>query len=321
MKRSLPIFLALSMEALAFRERIARADNSTSSTQAWDLGAALNPRSLGLAGADVAAGGGTSAALGTPAALTVSRGYELELMGAWAPEAGYAQYGGAVADSVTSRVAGALAAQWTSFDTDRLQRSAIDLRGSIAYPLGDAFSVGVAGHYLRTTDRLGSGVAGGEIVSRGGDERTRIAFDAGLVFQPTPLFRVGLLARNLFVDPSFDLPRIVAGGVGVGVDGLSIESTALLNLTTSDVPRWRSATGLEWSASERYALRFGYRYDEERRTHAMGFGIAILDRSGALDAGVRRDLSGPFPATFISVGFRALMGAPSRSEGDIGSMM
>lgn len=313
--------LALVMEGLAFRERAARADNATSSSQSWDLGAVVNPRTLGLAGADLAAGGSTAAALGNPAALTVSRGYELELMGTWMPEAGFAQYGGAVADSVTNRVAGAFAGQWTNFDTARLQRSALDLRASMAYPLGDAVSFGVAGRYLRTTDRLGSGAVGGDAVAKNDEERARISFDAGLTLQPVPSFRLGLLARNLFVDPSFDLPRVYAGGIGVSLDGVSIESTALVNMTTPGSPQWRSSTGLEWAASERYALRMGYRFDEERATHAVGFGLAILDRSGALDTGVRRDISGPYPATFFSVGIRAVMNASGRGDSDSSPMM
>jgi hypothetical protein len=306
------------MEGLAFRERQARAENATSSTQAWDLGTNWAPRSMSLAGADLAVGGGVTAALGNPAALNVSRGYELELMGNWMPEAGYSQYGGAIADSVTSRMAGAFAGQWTNFDTDRLQRSALDLRASTAYPLGDAFSVGVAARYLRTTDRLGSGATAGDPVAANDGERTRLSFDAGLVFLPAPGFHVGLLARNIFVPATFDLPRVYAAGVGLGFEGLSIESTALVNTTTASAPLWRSSTGVEWTASERYALRLGYRFDEERRTHALGLGVAILDRAGALEVGVRRDISGPYPATFIAVGIRALMGAVGNTDSDIG---
>lgn len=308
--------LALSMEVLAFRARTARAGNDTSSAQAWDLAVSREPRAVAMAGGDFAVGGSTGAALANPAALTVSRSYELVLSGNWSPEAGLAQYGGAIADALTSRMAGGLSAHWTSFDTSALTRSAIDVRASAAYPLGDALSVGVAGRWLRTTDTLGNGPVGGEPVARADAERTRLAFDAGLLLQPAPVFRLGLVAKNLFADPSFDLPRLYGAGVGFAFDSLSIESSALVNLTNGDAPRWRSGTGVGWSLAERYAVRFGYRFDQALATHAIGAGVSIADRSGALEIGVRRDVAGPFPATFIAVGFRVLMGGLGPGDGD-----
>lgn len=269
-----------------------------------------------MASGDFAVGGGAGAALANPAALTVSRTYELLLFGNWSPEAGFAHYGGAIADSLTSRMAGGLSAHVTSFDTAGLTRNVIDVRGSAAYPLGDALSLGVAGRWLRTTDALGNGPAGGESVARTDVERTRLAMDVGLLLQPAPIFRLGVVAKNLFAEPSFDLPRLYGGGVGFAFDNVSIESSALVNLTNSDAPRWRSGTGVGWSVAERYALRFGYRYDQALATHAIGAGVSIADRAGALEVGVRRDVAGPFPATFIAVGFRVVMGGLGAGDGD-----
>jgi hypothetical protein len=308
--------LALSMEVLAFREGTARAGNDTSSAQAWDLSVSRDPRAVAMAGGDLAVGASTGAALGNPAALTVSRAYELELTGNWSPEAGLAHYGGAIADSLTSRMAGGLSAHWTSFDTPGLKRSAIDVRASAAYPLGDALSVGVAGRWLRTADTLGNGPLGGDPVARADSERTRLALDAGLLLQPATVFRLGLVAKNLFAEPSFDLPRLYGAGVGFTFDSVSLESSALVNLTNGDAPRWRSGTGVGWSVAERYAVRFGYRFDQALATHAIGAGVSIADRSGALEIGVRRDVAGPSPATFIAVGFRVLMGGLGPGDGD-----
>ena len=307
---------ALSMEVLAFHQGIARAENDTSSAQAWDLAVSRDPRAVAMAGGDLAVGGSTGAALGNPAALAVSRAYELEIAGNWSPEAGLAHYGGAIADSLTSRMAGGLSAHWTSFDTAGLKRSAIDVRGSAAYPLGDALSIGVAGRWLRTMDTLGNGPVGGEPVARADAERTRLALDAGLLLQPATMFRLGLVAKNLLADPSFDLPRLYGAGLGLTFETVSIESSATVNLTNPDAPRWRSGTGVGWSLAERYAVRFGYRYDQALATHAVGAGVSIADRSGALEVGVRRDVAGPYPATFIAVGFRVLMGALGPGDGD-----
>ena len=306
---------AVGMEVLAFGPKLVRAENVTTSAQAWDLGASITPRSLALAGGDLAVGASTSSAFGNPSGLLLSRAYEVEAMATWAPEAGFSQYGAAIADSMTSKIAGAFAGQRTDFTTARLARTAIDLRASMAVPFGDSLSLGVAGRWLRTEDRPGSGATAGEAVANSGAQRTRMAFDVGLVIHPVPAFRLGFVARNLFATPSFDLPRILAGGVGVTLDALTVESTALVDLTVPEVPRWRSSTGLEWSASERYAVRFGYRFDEGHRTHSIGFGVAIFDRAGALETSVRRDIAGPWPATFVTLGLRALMNSPGQGDG------
>jgi hypothetical protein len=309
---------ALVMEVLAIRSRPARAENATSSSQAWDLGLGRDPRAIGMAGAGLAVGGGAGAALGNPAALTVSRSYELELAGAWSPEAGLAHYGGAVADSSTSRTAGALSAHYTVFDTAALARSALDVRGSVAYPVGDALTLGVAGRWLRTNDRPGGGPVGGEAVARGEVERSRLALDLGLLLQPTAMIRVGAVAKNLFAEPSFDLPRLYAAGVALSFDALSLETTALVNVTNPDDAKWRSSTGLTWSVAERYGLRLGYRFDQALAAHAIGAGVSVLDRSGALEVAVRRDVAGDYPATFIAVGIRGLMGSVMASDGGAG---
>jgi hypothetical protein len=308
--------LALSMEVLAFRVGRARAGNDTSSAQAWDLAVSRDPRAVAMAGGDFAVGGSVGASLANPAALTVSRAYELVLFGNWSPEAGLAHYGGAIADSLTSRTAGGISAHWTSFDTPGLKRRAIDVRGSAAYPLGDALSLGVAGRWLRTADTLGTGSVGGAPAARTDVERARLALDVGLLLQPAPIFRLGVVAKNLVAEPSFDLPRLYGAGVGFSFDTVSVESTALVNLTNDDAPRWRSGTGVGWSLAERYAFRFGYRYDQALATHAIGAGVSIADRSGALEVGVRRDVAGPFPATFIAVGFRVLMGGLGPGDSD-----
>jgi hypothetical protein len=305
---------ALVMEVLAFRSRTARADNATSSSQAWDLGGARDPRGLAMAGAGLAVAGSTEATLGNPAALTVSRSYELEVAGAWAIEPGLAHYGGAIADASTSRTAGGLSAHFTKFDTAGLARSALDVRGSVAYPLGDALTIGATGRWLRTNDTAGAGAMGGEAIARGEVERSRLALDVGLLLQPSPMFRVGLVGKNFFAEPSFDLPRVYAAGFALALEAISIESTALVNVTSTDDPKWRSATGLAWSVAERYGMRFGYRFDQAFGTHAIGAGVSVLDRSGALEVAVRRDVAGDYPATFIAVGMRALMGSAMGSD-------
>lgn len=306
---------ALALEALAFSERAARAENATSSAQAWDLGGSRDPRSLAMAGAGTAVGGSTSAALGNPAALTVSRAYELELSGAWGLEPGLAHYGGAIADSATSRTAGGLSAHYTTFETVSLRRSALDVRGSVAFPVGDALTIGAAGRWLRTNDGPGAGAVGGEALARSDAERSRLALDVGLVLQPTPTFRVGAVAKNLFAEPSFDLPRLYAAGFALALDAIVLESTALVNATSPDGARWRSGSGVAWSVAERYGIRAGYRFDQALRTHAVGFGVSVIDRSGALEVAVRRDVAGEMPATFIAVGIRALMGSAMGTDG------
>ncbi len=314
-RRHLGLFL-LSLKLLAWPEGVARAEYSAISAQAWDLGGARDARTIAMAGAGEAVGGGVQGVLGNPAALVFSRAYEVALNGAWMSEAGFAHYGGAIADAVTSRTAGGLSAHYLRFASPELTRAALDVRGTAAYPLGDALSIGLAARLLRVEDGPGTAPSGGASPPASAADRLTFGLDAGLALRPVPVLRVGVLAKNLLVDPGFDLPRLYAAGAGLTLEPFTIESTAVVNTTYSGDPRWRSSSGIAWAPSERYALHVGYRYDQGFGSHALGAGLSMFDRAGALELAVRHDVAGAAPCTFLSVGIRIVAAAPgARSEG------
>ena len=86
---------------------IAYADPSTTSIeQGYELGEVQHPRVVGMGGAVQAFGGSTTAIFANPANLTLLRVYHLEGLAALSPESRRQSYGGAIADSSTSRLAG-----------------------------------------------------------------------------------------------------------------------------------------------------------------------------------------------------------------------
>ena len=165
---------------------IAYADpSSTSIEQGYELGEIQHPRSVAMGNAAQVFGGSTTAVFVNPANLPLYRVYHLEALAAFGPEARRQSYGGAIADSSTSRLAGGFGGTWSQMDPDGIKRTFADLRLSLAYPLGDRFSLGVTGRYLRVQQRVSAGPFGTSLVSDGNHDEPLIAaftFDAGETF-------------------------------------------------------------------------------------------------------------------------------------------
>src|SRR5262249_20976213 len=149
--------------------------------------------------------------------LPLARVYHFEGLAAFSPEARRQTYGGAVADSSTSRFAGAFGGTWNLMDPDGIKRQWTDLRVGLAYPLGDHFSLGIAGRYLRTQQAISSGPFGASSASDGTHSDpifNTFTFDAGATATVTDGLRFGLVGKNLTNPGSGFAPTTLALGGG-----------------------------------------------------------------------------------------------------------
>jgi hypothetical protein len=301
---------------------IALADpSSTSIEQGYELGEIQHPRSVAMGNAAQVFGGSTTAVFVNPANLPLYRVYHLEGLAALGPEARRQSYGGAIADSSTSRLAGGLGGTWSQMDPDGIKRQFTDVRLALAYPLGDRFSLGATGRFLRVGQKVASGPLGASLASDGTREEpifSGFTFDAGAAVQISENIRVALSGRNLTATGSALAPLAVAGGIGWSNQTVTIEADSLVDFTTFGSARARAMLGGEFLVADHFPLRAGYRYDAGMRTHAASLGVGYVDRKFSVELGGRRDVAGDNPATLISLGVRFFIDSGGGASGDTG---
>jgi opacity protein-like surface antigen len=307
---------ACSCPAIAFADR-----SSTSIEQGYELGEIQHPRSVAMGNAAQVFGGSTTAIFVNPANLPLYRVYHLEGLAALGPEARRQSYGGAIADSSTSRLAGGFGGTWSQMDPDGIKRQFTDLRLTLAYPLGDRLSLGATGRFLRVGQQTAAGPLGGSLASDGTKDDplfSGFTFDAGAAVQISDNIRLALSGRNLTAPGTSLAPLVLAGGIGWSNQIVTVEADSLVDFTTFGSARGRAMVGAEFLAADRFPLRAGYRYDDGMKTHAISLGVGYVERKFSVELGGRRDVVADRPATLISLGIRFFLDSGGATAGDTG---
>jgi hypothetical protein len=87
----------------------------------------------------------------------------------------------------------------------------------------------------------------------------------------------------------------------------------VIDFTTSGQPRGKVLSvmgGFEYTVANRFAVRAGGGYDGQRRNGYGSLGLSFISEVGALDLGVRQDVSGSAKATFVGVAGRLFVPSP-----------
>lgn len=278
--------------------------------QAYAYGESETPRSAAMAGALRAVGNSTTAMFLNPAAMVETRVYHIEALAQVSPEARRQVYSGVVTDSVTGRLAGGLSVSGGFVDPDGIDRSYLDARVGIAYPVSDRLFVGLTGKYekifqegtLRTGGLGASHVSGGLVDAEGGgrlpvvDEFT---FDAGVAVRVSDSVFIGALGQNLTFPGNSLLPTSVGGGLGIGTSDFSVEGDVLGDFHSYAETTMRVMIGGEYLAGDHFPLRLGYRWDQGAGTHAISAGTGYVGKELAIEAAVRRTLADPGATTIF----------------------
>jgi opacity protein-like surface antigen len=302
--------------------RVAHADPATSSPElGYDMGELQHPRTMAMGGAQYALGQSTSAVLGNPANLTLSRVYHFEALASFSPEARRQSYGGAVADSMTNKVAGGLAGSWSSLDPDGVKRTWMDFRVAAAYPLGDKLSIGLGGRYLRLEQPTGIGPFGQSAASSGTPDSplvSKITFDAGATLTPIKDLHISVTGKNLTNPGTMTMPTTIIGAAGYGNGVFGVEADVLFDFTTYGSAKVRAMAGVEVFLADRFPIRVGYRYDDGSKSHGVGLGLGFVDKRFSADIGARRDFVTNVPATFFGASFRYFYDAGNGTPEQVG---
>jgi hypothetical protein len=315
-RRSFGFGFGVVVGALGVVSPAAADPSTTSPEQGYDMGDMQHPRALAMGGAHAAFGTSTSAVLYNPANLPFSRVYHFEALGAWSPEARRQSYGGAIADSSTSKVTGGFAATWNVMDPDGAKRTWLDLRAAAAYPLGDKLSIGATVRYLRMEAPVGFGPFGPSRASGGTPDiasLNAITFDAGIAVAPVTGLKIGLVGRNLTNPGVGYAPTALGGGVGYTASIFTVEGDLLADFTTYGTTKTRTMLGAELFLADHFPIRAGYRYDDGFGLHSASFGLGYVDKRFSLEASGRREFA-QNPSTMISIGLRYFLDVATTQE-------
>ena len=300
--RGLPLAVFALLAALATSRTTLADPMTTSPEQAYNQGQIPAARAVGMGEALNALGVSTPALFMNPANLPLARVYHLEALAGYSPEAKRQTFGLAIVDSVLNaqHISGGLGGTWNEMDPDGLHRVWTDVRGALAAPLGDYFSLGVTGRYLNVTQHTAAGPFGPSTASDGSANSAifnQVTFDVGATAILGD-FRIGAVGHNLTNPGTALAPTLAGGGIGYGSQLFSIEVDGMGDFTTFGSTTGRIMGGAELFLSGHYALRGGWRYDTGTALNTPSLGLGYIDKLWSAELSGRHDITSNHAETF-----------------------
>jgi hypothetical protein len=288
----------------------------------YNYGENETTRSGAMGGALRALGNGTTALLLNPAALVETRVYHLEAQAQITPETSRQVYGGTIVDSVTGRLAGGLSIMGGFMDPDGINRSGLEVRLGLAYPITERLFVGIIGKYAkivqsgpdagtpgRTSYPFGPDdkISGGLVDDEDGGRFpivNRLNVDLGVAIKVTDNIFIGVLGQNLAYADNGVMPTVVGGGIGFTTKDFSIEGDGLCDFNSWTKPTGRFSAGADYLLLNHVPLRIGYKFDQGANNHTLSGGLGFVSTSFSIEASVKRTLTDPGATTiFISAAY------------------
>lgn len=246
-------------------------------------------RGMAMGSGARASAASTAALQYNPANLALSRIYHIETQVGYRPQATNFSFGGALVDSFSSPVAMGVSYRYL-LGNGHDGHAGMDGRIGLAVPIGEAFSIGVAGRYVSFTRE---GQAAGDTR---GPYAEGVTMDVGLRVTPVPGFHIAAVGQNLIDFGSPLVPRLVGGGLSYTIDSMfTIAADGMADLSTfhyadnSLRPEALFGLGLELFTGE-VPIRAGYQYDTGRGVHYVTAGLGYVNASFAIELSYRQQL-------------------------------
>jgi hypothetical protein len=179
---------------------------------------------------------------------------------------------------------------------DGVNRSGHLFGGSLSFPLLDKIFLGGSAKYISFSDETSTTHKG-------------FTFDVGLTVRPIPQVSIGAVGYNLVERETSWAPKAVGGGVAVlPMPSLILVFDSVLEKVYGDSTRDRAMYymgGAELSFASSAAIRAGGGRDGLTKNGYVSGGVSVLSADiGALDVGLRQDVSGENKTTVIGVSAR-----------------
>jgi hypothetical protein len=247
---------------------------------------AESARGIGLGTGVRASSMSTSALAYSPAALAIGSLYHIEGQVDYISQAQGVALGAAVVDSSTTRLGAGIGLRGFVSGDDGW--SGLDGRVGLAYPLSDAFAVGLAGRYITLSQ---------DFIDEDGERYSAtlaegITMDGSIRISPGSGLQIDLAALNFIDRDSEYVPVTLATAVAFAVnEQMALGVDFLTDMSTFDKPKFILGGGGEFFAAGSVPLRGGYAYDTGRKIHMLSGGIGYTDRQIGLDISLRQQIA------------------------------
>jgi hypothetical protein len=256
-----------------------------------------------------AAGAATQAQAENPANLVLGGLYHIENFNGYSPTFKRYTFGGAVVDSMTSKLAAGISARGFLGDNDAGENSGWEGRIGLGLPLGDVISVGVAGRYANftisdTRAKPEKPVVAGQEPDRTFKLHKVFTMDAAVTLRLGENISLAALGYNLIDTESPLAPLMVGGSAAFGTEaGLTLGGDVLVDLNThkafSGGAKLQFGGGLEYLAEGTIPVRVGYMYDTGRLQHAVSGGFGYVDQRFGAQLSIRQTVAGGKETTLL----------------------
>ena len=254
-------------------------------------------RPLGVGGAMRAIATGDAGPQLNPSGISLMRSYQIEGAYQYGTTAGTNDARISAVDSTSAfNLGGALNYTYHRQSVGGVSRTGHVFGGSLAFPILDKVFVGGTAKYVHFTGVDGAFHSG-------------FTYDAGLTIRPVSLISVGAAGYNLrdFDDPW--LPRGVGGGIAfIPIPTLLFVFDSVYEKVYGDPTRDTTTHymgGAEFSFASTGAIRAGGGRNGLTKNSYLSAGISLLSAEiGALDIGLRRDITGDQKSTIVGISGR-----------------
>ena len=243
-------------------------------------------RGLGMGLGGRASAQGTSALAYNPANVGLAQLYHVETMASFVAGDRSWMYGGAIVDSITSKVAAGLSFNGFYGSGDRALRG-YDGRLAVGIPISERIGIGATARYVNLQPRREN--SDGETIGAGVKAFT---LDAALRVSPVEGLHIAALGTNLIRTDSPLAPTLLGGGLSYSFGTVfTAAGDVMVDLTTFDKAELLFGIGLEYLAAESVPLRLGYRRDQGRSLNQITASIGYVDQKFGIDLALRQDIA------------------------------
>jgi hypothetical protein len=254
-------------------------------------------RPLGTGGAMRGLATGDSGPQLNPSGISLMRSYQVEGAYQYGTTGGTNDARISAIDSTSAfNLGGALNYTYHHQSANGLTQSGHVIGASLSFPFAEKIFVGGSAKYVHFTG-LDSNVHSG------------LTYDAGLTIRPVSLISIGAVGYNLrdFGDPS--LPRGAGGGIAfIPMPTLLFVFDTVYEKVYNDATRDSTVHymgGAEFSFSSVGAIRAGGGRNGLTKNGYVSAGLSLLSAEiGALDMGLRQDVSGDQKSTIFGISGR-----------------
>ncbi|MEM9069170.1 MAG: hypothetical protein AAGE52_11720 [Myxococcota bacterium] len=256
-------------------------------------------RGLAMGAGARASAMGTSAVAYNAANMALARMYHIETFGSYLPNEGAWALGGAVADSVSNKIAAGMSFRGVYGDGNRNYRG-YDARLSLGMPLSDSIGIGVSGRYVRLRSRQRN-----EDGERVGTSLRAFTMDASVRLTAAEGLHIAALGYNLIQTDSPLAPTLLGGSVSYTIaNTFTLGVDVFADITSFDDTEIVVGAGAEFLAGGQVPIRAGFRRDQGRELNQLTLGIGYVDQKVGVDIALRQDVASDTKESSLVMSFR-----------------